>query len=217
MKTGFRPPSLSGRCRRGQATFAGVPVMRSMRTVEMWRGGCRSNISVAAPFVWRCLTGSAVAPFPHPAHRTGQADLPHPALGQDFTPSPTTGRDQAGSGVRACSKSAFGGSLSIAFVFSNLRRGHGQTTVQGFFERDRSGPGSPILRNGSAAGFSAAAAASQVLQPKQHRERSLEWNCADRSSVVLASRCPAAFCTSSRWVLFSSAAVMKDEGEGGAH
>src|SRR5216684_6241541 len=28
-----------------------------------------------------------MAPFPHPAHRTGQADLPHPALGQDFTPS----------------------------------------------------------------------------------------------------------------------------------
>src|ERR1700757_1765083 len=31
----------------------------------MWRGGCRPNISVAAPFVWRCLTGSTVAPFPH--------------------------------------------------------------------------------------------------------------------------------------------------------
>ena len=27
-----------------------------------------------------------MTPFPHPAHRTGQADLPHPALGQDFTP-----------------------------------------------------------------------------------------------------------------------------------
>jgi hypothetical protein len=37
----------------------------------MWRGGGRSSISVAAPFVWRCLTGPAVAPFPHPAHRTG--------------------------------------------------------------------------------------------------------------------------------------------------
>jgi hypothetical protein len=37
--------------------------------------------------VWRCLNGSTMAPFPHPAHRTGQADLPHPALGQDFTPS----------------------------------------------------------------------------------------------------------------------------------
>ena len=30
-------------------------------------------------------------PFPHPPHRTGHADLPHPALGEDFTPSPTTG------------------------------------------------------------------------------------------------------------------------------
>ena len=28
-------------------------------------------------------------------------DLPHPALGQDLTPSPTTGRDRAVSGVRA--------------------------------------------------------------------------------------------------------------------
>jgi hypothetical protein len=28
----------------------------------------------------------ANAPFPIPAHRTGRADLPHPALGQDFTP-----------------------------------------------------------------------------------------------------------------------------------
>src|SRR5882762_590400 len=52
----------------------------------MWRGGCRSDISVSAPFVWRCLSGSTVTPFPHPAHRTGHADLLHPALGQDLTP-----------------------------------------------------------------------------------------------------------------------------------
>jgi hypothetical protein len=58
-----------------------------MCRVEMWRGGVRQNISVAAPFVWRCLNGSTMAPFPHPAQRTGQADFPHPALGQDFTPS----------------------------------------------------------------------------------------------------------------------------------
>src|SRR5229473_7247685 len=58
--------------------------------VGMWRGGCRSNISVAASFVWRCLTGSAMAPFPHPAHRTGHADLPHPALGQELTLSHAT-------------------------------------------------------------------------------------------------------------------------------
>src|SRR4029453_1712307 len=58
--------------------------------VGMWRGGVRQNISVAASFVWRCLTGSAMAPFPHPAHRTGQADFPHPALGQDVTLSRAT-------------------------------------------------------------------------------------------------------------------------------
>src|SRR2546430_1745950 len=56
----------------------------------MWRVGCRLNISVAASFVWRCLSGSTMAPFPHPAHRTGQADFPHPALGQDFTLSRAT-------------------------------------------------------------------------------------------------------------------------------
>src|SRR6267154_2710197 len=44
-----------------------------------------SNISVSSPFVRRCLTGSTMSPFSHPAHRTGQADFPHPALGQDFT------------------------------------------------------------------------------------------------------------------------------------
>ena len=58
--------------------------------VGMWRGGCRLSISVAASFVWRCLSGSAMAPFPHPAHRTGQADLPHPALGQELTLSRAT-------------------------------------------------------------------------------------------------------------------------------
>ena len=40
--------------------------------VEMWRGDCRLNSSVAAPFDWRCLSGSTMAPFPHPAHRTGR-------------------------------------------------------------------------------------------------------------------------------------------------
>src|ERR1700722_198029 len=55
--------------------------------VEGWRGDVRLSMSVPAPFVWRCLSGSTVAPFPHPAHRTGHADFPHPALGQDFTPS----------------------------------------------------------------------------------------------------------------------------------
>jgi len=55
----------------------------------------------AAPFVWRCLSGSTMTPFPHPAHRTGRADFPHPALGQDLTPSSTARRAQAGPDVRA--------------------------------------------------------------------------------------------------------------------
>jgi hypothetical protein len=31
----------------------------------------------------------ADAPFPLPAHRTGRAVFPHPALGQELMPSPT--------------------------------------------------------------------------------------------------------------------------------
>src|SRR6476646_837229 len=39
----------------------------------------------------RCPNNLALTPFPHPARRTGHADLPHPALGQDITPSYTAG------------------------------------------------------------------------------------------------------------------------------
>ena len=66
----------------------------------MWRGSSRTGLSVAAPFVWRCLSTLAVAPFPHPSHRTGPADFPHPALGQDFTPSPTARHAPSARGVR---------------------------------------------------------------------------------------------------------------------
>src|SRR5215469_1624201 len=55
----------------------------------MWRGGRRPGMSVAAPFVWRCLTGAAVAPFPHPAHRTGRADLTGSAAIAGFCPHGT--------------------------------------------------------------------------------------------------------------------------------
>ncbi|WP_367190429.1 transposase [Burkholderia sp. Ed8] len=54
--------------------------------VEMWRGGSRPGLSVAAPFVWRCPNNLTIAPFPHPAHRTGRADFPHPALFQNIKP-----------------------------------------------------------------------------------------------------------------------------------
>src|ERR1700740_2607497 len=51
--------------------------------VEMWRGGFRLHISVAASFVWRCLSVAAVTPFPHPALRTGRAS---PASGSRTRP-----------------------------------------------------------------------------------------------------------------------------------
>ena len=73
--------------RGGTCTHWKAPPSHGARRVEVWRGGVRLSMSVSAPFVWRCLSGSAVAPFPHPAHRTGRADFPHPALGQDLTPS----------------------------------------------------------------------------------------------------------------------------------
>ena len=53
----------------------------------MWRGGLRVNLAVSAPFVWRCLNSLTITPFPHPPHRTGHADFPHPALGQNIMPS----------------------------------------------------------------------------------------------------------------------------------
>ena len=67
--------------------LADIVIWNSGR-VEVWRSGCRSNISVAASFVWRCLTGPTLAPSPHlpghrrrsPApgsHRTWRADFPH--------------------------------------------------------------------------------------------------------------------------------------------
>src|ERR1700726_3096719 len=43
---------------------------------------------------------------PDAQRRTGQADFPHPALGQNFTPSPTARRAQACSGARAQSTAA---------------------------------------------------------------------------------------------------------------
>ena len=67
--------------------------------VEMWRGDRRLGLSVAAPFVWRCPSSFTVVPFPHPAHRTGRADFPHPALFQNIKPSHSKGRCRAAVGV----------------------------------------------------------------------------------------------------------------------
>ena len=86
--TSMTAPVASGwSVRRVGLAPTGKRRLHGARRVEVWRGGVRLSMSVSAPFVWRCLSGSAVAPFPHPAHRTGHADFPHPALGQAFTPS----------------------------------------------------------------------------------------------------------------------------------
>src|SRR4029077_13532078 len=50
--------------REGQQNVEGQAVESECGAVAVGR------ISVAAPFVWRCLTGSTLAPFPHPpGHR----------------------------------------------------------------------------------------------------------------------------------------------------
>ena len=55
--------------------------------------------------IWEPMMMSGVMAFQYLLdwieHRTGQAALPHPALGQDRTPSPTACRAHARSGVRA--------------------------------------------------------------------------------------------------------------------
>jgi len=58
------------------------------RRVEKWRGGLGEPCVLPALSVAGART-SPHAPFPLPAHRTGQADCPHPALGQGLRLSPT--------------------------------------------------------------------------------------------------------------------------------
>jgi pimeloyl-ACP methyl ester carboxylesterase len=84
------------------SSHVGMAVHRR-RSVESRCGAVAVGlcIAVAAPFGRRCPMSQTMAPFPHPAHRTGRADLPHPALGRDFTPSPTTRRTSGWPGARA--------------------------------------------------------------------------------------------------------------------
>jgi len=65
--------------RRGRLVYSTALGLRDPKgtgRVGMWRGGFRLNRSVAASFVWRCLNGSAVTPFPHSAHRTRTGGSP---------------------------------------------------------------------------------------------------------------------------------------------
>ncbi|RQU49164.1 hypothetical protein DF143_37205 [Burkholderia cenocepacia] len=67
--------------------------------VEMWRGGSRSGLSAAAPFVWRCQSNVTIAPFSHPADQTERADFPHPALFQNIKPSRSRGWPPASASI----------------------------------------------------------------------------------------------------------------------
>ena len=66
--------------------------------VETWRGGDRIGESLF-PHVVRGASFQAIAPSPRPAHRTGRADFPHPALGQGIMLSPTGSGAQATAGA----------------------------------------------------------------------------------------------------------------------
>src|SRR5882672_561839 len=57
--------------------------------VEVWRRSLGETYRLSGPFVCRCLTSRPLLLFPHPAHRTGRAERPHPALGESLTMSPT--------------------------------------------------------------------------------------------------------------------------------
>jgi hypothetical protein len=60
---------------------------------NLWSRGVtrwfRCSLSVADPFVCRCLNSATMLPSSHLAHRTGRAERPHPALGESVTRSPT--------------------------------------------------------------------------------------------------------------------------------
>ena len=75
-----------------QRPLGRIASMPATGRVDDWRGGDRCGISVAAPFGSRCPTSNTMAPFPVAAHRTGHADFPYPALGQDIMLSPTESR-----------------------------------------------------------------------------------------------------------------------------
>jgi hypothetical protein len=55
---------------------------REKGRVERWRGGVGFDIILFRGFPGCVSIVACRAPFPPPAHRTGRADFPHPALGQ---------------------------------------------------------------------------------------------------------------------------------------
>src|ERR1035438_1954869 len=89
----FRCHKSSGLAVIEHSWLVAKPDKSSSRTSHLWSRDvarwCRCGLSVAGPFVRRCLTSLTMLPFPHPAHRTGCADFPLPPLGERFTMSHT--------------------------------------------------------------------------------------------------------------------------------
>ena len=85
-----------------------------------------------------------MAPFPLPAHRTGRADLPHPALRLDFTKRPTGLRSPGRPAGRALRSSLVEPRIAAPFVssYSSFRDRPARFRVAGFrqFPRPRSLP-----------------------------------------------------------------------------
>ena len=69
-------------CLSASTVFKVLMQERSPRLCRT-RGFYRYSLSAAAPFVWQCLNSCTITLFPHPPHRTGHAEFPQPALGQD--------------------------------------------------------------------------------------------------------------------------------------
>src|SRR6266481_305730 len=83
-RRGGEPKSATGLVSRAPSMSA-KQLKADVRAIGLQRRGCVESrcgaVAVgrtypfSAPFVRRCLTGSPVAPFPHPAHRTGHVAL----------------------------------------------------------------------------------------------------------------------------------------------
>jgi len=82
------PPTPPTRHHRACNLNGGVPGGAGCR-VERWRGCLGGGLSVCRPFRLPVPHEPHLAPFPSPAHRTGRAVFPHPALGEGLTRSPT--------------------------------------------------------------------------------------------------------------------------------
>jgi hypothetical protein len=81
----------------------GEPAGDQWGKVEEWRDGCRSNISVATPFVWRCLTGSARDTVlhicePRRSSSPWRANSSSPCGGTPPPESSSRGRDEGSTG-----------------------------------------------------------------------------------------------------------------------